>query len=211
MTLTCPDPPNMAAVAKQLHATALQAESEIYVIEQLMRSAVNLPTVVLTSTAAKTGMGANIEHDLGFSTWATTFDNTAGGAGDVTGTFGPDMLGGFTAFLGEGLYEVGLCGTFVASGAVDDNSVRFIYIDLRRPDPTAVGGELTIQRTGYTLFETNTGVGTVTSFVAHMRARPGDRFGFFLIHGNTSSTMNMNTGAIIWASKLSESSLTRLL
>lgn len=206
MTLTCPSDANMAAVAKQLHATALQAEAEIYASEQLMRSAVNLPTVVVNTTAAYTNMPANIVNELSSATWFTVFDNTFGGSG-----FGPQNFSTFTQRLGEGLYEVGLCATFVAMGAVNDNSVRFINIDQYRPDPTAPTGESIIQRSVYTQFETNTGVGTEVAFLAEFRAKPSDRFAFQLLHGNTSSDLQMNAGAYIWASKLSETNLTRVL
>lgn len=211
MTLTCPSESNMAAVAKQLHATALQAEQEIYAAEQEMREAVNLPTVVVTSTANLTGISSGTAQSLTSATFATTFDNTAGGSGGGSGTFGPQNFGFFTSFLGEGIYEVGLCATAVASGAVDNNSVRYFYVEHKRPDPTVLSGEFVVQRVGYTMFESNTGVGAEVSFVGTFRAKAGDRFEFLLLHGNSSSTLTVNTGMIMWASRLSETSLERVL
>jgi hypothetical protein len=211
MTLTCPSPENIAAVAKQLHATALPAEQEIFISEQLMRSAVNRPTVVLTSTSALTGISAATTQDLGLTSWATTFDNTTGAIGSGSGSFGPQNSGGFTTLLGEGLYEVGLCATAVASGVVTDNSYRQFLIQHNRPDPTAVTGAREVQTTGILLFESNTGVGTEASFVGHFRARPGDFFSFLFSHANVGSTMNISTGMIIWASKISDSNLTQVI
>lgn len=213
MTLTCPGSGNnMAAIAKQLHATALEAEADISAIEILMRSAVNLPTVVLTSTANLTGLSQNADLDVGLQiTWATTFDNTDGGGGSASGAFGPQNVNSFVNTLGEGLYEVGFFCTLVASGAVTDNTVRLFWIDHRRPDPTATGGEAIIQRSGYTLFESNTGVGVEAAFAGHFRARPGDRFAFYIFHLNAGSTLTLNSGAIIWATKLSESTLTQVV
>lgn len=212
MTLTCPAPENMAAVAKQLHATALQAEADIFRAEQEMREAVNLPTVVLTSTNNITGLSSGSIEDVGSQgSWVTTFDNTAGGGGSGTGAFGPYNFGFFTGFLGEGVYEVGMCATAVASGAVDNNTVRFFYVEQRRPDPSAVTGEVIVQRVGFTMFESNTGVGSEASFVGTFRVKPQDRFAFLFLHANTSSTMTVNSGMIIWASKLSETSLERVL
>jgi len=212
MALTCPDAPNMAAVAKQMHATAVQAEQDINVIEERMRRGVNPPAVVVTTTAPVAGLSANADHDIGaLATFTTAFDNTNGMGGGGSGTFGPQSFGHFTTVLGEGLYEVGFCLTVTASGVVDDNSLRLFEIRQMRPDPTIFLGESLVQRTGFTNFETNTGTGTDVAFAGHFRMRPLDRFMFVVFHGNTSSTLTVATGAILWSSKVSESSLTRVL
>lgn len=207
MALTCPEESNYAAIAKQLHSTALQAETEISALEQQMRGAVNLPTVVSRLSADETGIPASVDYDVGLNgSWASVFDNTASGSG-----FGPQNFSSFTSFLGEGLYEVGFCATAVASGVVNDNSTRFFFINHLRPDPDVVGGERFLQRVAITLFESNTGVGTEMSIVGHFRAQPLDRFAFFFVHGNTSSTMNILAGAYIWGTKISDSTLNRVL
>lgn len=212
MTLDCPQPSNLAAVAKQLHETALEAETEIRVIEEQMRAAVNRPTVILTSTGAVTGMSNGVSYDFGLTaSWATTFDNTNGGGGSGSGAFGPQNFGSFTSILGEGLYEVGFCATAVASGVVNDNTNRQFLIQHLRPDPTALTGETEIQTVGMLVFESNTGVGSEVSFVGEFRARPLDRFAFLFSHDNTGSTMTINAGAIIWGSKITESTLTQVL
>ena len=211
MTLTCPSDANMGAVAKQLHATALQAEQEIFVAEQQMRAAVNRPTVVVTSTAAITGISSGALQDLGSTSFASTFDNTTGLFGSGSGSFGPFNFGGFTTVVGEGLYEVGLCVTAVASGAVTDNSFRQFLIQHNRPDPTAITGAREVQTTGILLFEPNTGVGVEASFLGHFRVRPGDFFSYLFSHTNVGSTMNINSGMIMWATKVSDSTLTQVL
>ena len=212
MSLDCPAPGNLAAIAKQLHETAQEAEDQISASEQKMRAAVNRPTVVLTSTANLTGLTNGFQNDVGLgATWATTFDNTSGGGGSGTGSFGPQNFGGFTTALGEGLYEVGFCATAVASGVVNDNTNRQFLIQHLRPDPTAVTGETEIQTVGILVFESNTGVGSEVSIVGEFRAREGDRFAFLFSHDNTGSTMIINAGAIIWANKVSNSDLTQVI
>lgn len=212
MSLDCPAPGNLAAIAKQLHETAQEAEDQIAASEQSMRAAVNRPTVILTSTANLTGLSNGVQNDIGLSaTWATTFDNTSGGGGSGTGAFGPQNFGAFTTRLGEGLYEVGFCATAVASGVVNDNTNRQFLIQHLRPDPTALTGEREIQTVGILVFESNTGVGSEVSFVGEFRAREGDRFAFLFSHDNTGSTMTLNSGAIIWGSKVSNSDLTQVI
>ena len=211
MSLSCPEEQNYAAVAKQIHETALEAEQLIFASEQQMRAAVNLPAVLVTSTAAITGLSASQPWDISLGTFVTTFDNTAGGSGSTTGSFTPMNFGFFTEFLGAGLYEVGLCLTVVASGAVDNDTYRQFLILHLRPDPTQVTGEREIQTSGIIMFESATGVGSEVSFVGHFRAEPGDRFQFLFTHGNVSSTMNINTGVLVWATKVSESTLNRVL
>lgn len=207
MTLTCPGDPNYAAVAKQLHSTALQAEADIAAIEQRMRLAVNPPTVIRTMSGNLTGLSANVDNDFGvLGNFVTVFDNNFGGF-----AFGPQQFSFFTQTLGEGLYEVGTCLTAVPSGVSDNDSVRYFVINHMRPDPNAPNGERFLQRVAITMFETNTGIGTEVSIVGEFRAQPLDRFAFIFIHGNTSSTMDILSGAIIWATKLSDSTLNTVL
>lgn len=206
MSLDCPQPANLAAIAKQLHETAVQAEEQIAAAEQQMRAAVNPPTVVRTSTVNFTGISNGVILDLNLLTLATTFDNTTGGSG-----FGPELSGGFTRFLGAGLYEVGLTATVVADGAVTDNSLRQFLIQQRRPDPTTLLGETVVQTVGILMFEPNTGIGMEISIIGEFRAEPEDRFAFLFFHENVASTVTLNAGANLWASKISESTLTRVL
>lgn len=208
MTLTCPEPSNLAAIAKQLHATALQAEADIYASEQLMRASVNRPTVMTVTNAPQTLLVANQDNFI--FPGLTAYDNTAGSQGSGSGAFTPASAD-FASFLGDGLYEVGLCLTATASGVVDDNSVRNISINQMRPDPAALAGFALVQRSSITQFETNTGVGTEIAIVAHFRLVPLDEIRFILFHQNTSSTLTIATGCIMWATKLSDPTLTRIL
>lgn len=206
MSLDCPQEFSLAAVAKQLHETAVQAEEQIAASEQLMRAAVNLPTTIRTSNANFTGVSSGSLTNLNLLSTVLTFDNTTGGPG-----MGPELSGGYTQLLGAGLYEVGMCLTVVASGAVTDNSIRQFLIQHRRPDPTDVSGTVEVQTSGIVLFESNTGVGVEASFVATFRAEPGDIFAFLFYHENVASTVTINSGAILWGTKISESTLTRVL
>lgn len=208
MTLTCPQPSNLAAIAKQLHATALQAEADIYVSEQAMRASVNRPTVVVTTNAPQTTLVANQDNII--FPGLTTYDNTAGSQGAGSGSFTPASAN-FATFLGDGLYEIGLCATATASGVVDNNSVRAFSINHMRPNPATLGGFDLIQRAPITQFETNTGVGTEVAIVGHFRLAPFDEVRFILYHENTSSTLTIATGAIMYATKMSDPTLTRIL
>lgn len=207
MTFPCMEPANTAAIAKKLHSTALEAERQLYDMEQLLRSAANRPTLIQVSNYAITGLAANENVGIGnfnqsgppFPTLFRNFDATY-----LIAEFMP-------ASLGEGLYEVGGAWTAVASGAVNDNSLRQFRIDQERPDPNTVTGYRVVNRTGLTLFETNTGVGVDAAFNGLFRALAGDRFSFNLIHGNTSSTLTVNSGAILWVHKVSDSTLTRVV
>lgn len=203
--LSCPEPENYAAVAKQMHETALEAEARIFELEHLLRFAVNRPTLIQTTTVAITGLGANIDNLIGpgQTTSTRTFDNTA-----LLSEKGVDEFDIF-AELGEGLYEVGMFANVIASGAVDDNSIRSFRIVQQRPDPNL--GVVTVQDSGYTMFESNTGVGSDCCIVSHFRMRTSDRLAFIFFHQNTSSTMNVSSGNIFWLHKLSDSSIIRTL
>lgn len=203
--LSCPEPANYAAVAKQLHETALEAEARIFGLEHQLRSAVNRPTIIQTTTTAITGLGANLDLFIGPSLTipARTFDNTA--------LLGEKYIDEFDLFesLGEGLYEVGMYAHVIASGVVNDNTMRSFRIVQRRPDPDL--GTITVQDSGYTMFESNTGVGTDCCIVALFRMRATDRLEFIFFHQNTSSDMDASIGNIFWVHKLSASSIIRTL
>lgn len=211
MTLTCPEESNIAAIAKQMHATAVQAENEFFAAEQLMRAAVNRPTVVLTTIAPDDFPPSTLNNIGDLLGWVTLYDNTAGdGDPSLTGGFGPNDSGDFTRSLGAGLYEVGMFVRLTAVGVVTDNSFRQLLIQHNHPDPLAMTGEVEVQTSGILLFETNTGVGVETGFIGHFNVVEGDRFDFLLSHNN-GSNLDVNSGAYIWASKISDSTLTRVL
>lgn len=202
MDLSCPQPENYAAIAKQLHLTALQAEARIFELERELRSAVNRPTYIQRSTAAITGIVANVEENIGpfgGGSFVTIFDNIGAAFDDV------DDRGVFD-ITGEGMYEIGLYAHVIASGAVNDNSWRSFRIAQQRPDPNALSGTSIVDEVSYTMFESNTGVGVSCCLMGHFRIQEGDDVKFLLFHQNTSSTLNASIGNIVWMHKLSDSS-----
>jgi len=203
MTLDCPQPSNYAAIAKQMHATALQVEESIFDLERQLRSAVNGPTYIQTSTATITGLVANVEQFVGPSgggSYVTTFDNTGAFFLDV------DSPGMFE-ITGAGMYEIGMFVAVVASGAVDDNSWRSFRIAQQRFDSDEPSGLAIVDEVSYTLFESNTAVGTSCCLVGHFRIEPTDTVRFLLFHQNTSSTLTASAGSIVWMHKLSDSNV----
>lgn len=203
--LDCPQPDNYAAIAKQLHETALQAESCIFEQEILLRSMVNRPSMVKTTTATITGILISVDETVTGGSQSYVFNNTG-----MTSNTGPDNSTDIWEFLGEGMYEIGWTCTAIASAAVTDNSVRIFRIEQLRPDPTSSTGFDVIQETGYTLFETNTGNGTDVSFCGTFRIVPGDLVNLKLFHDN-ASTMNISTGMYVWMCKVSDVSLRQVL
>lgn len=202
MALSCPDDANYAAIAKQLHETALEAEERIFTLEHLLRSAVNRPTIIMTSTSTVTGIPANVEWRLGPAavdgSWVYTFDNT----GLVPVGYPDDPL--LIQKMGEGVYDFGIYISFIPSGVVDDNSGRLMRILHFRPDPTAPGGRLLVNQAGYLLFEPSTGNEVNFTLIGTFRMLPEDYVEYMLVHSNTSSDLDSPAGAITWVHKLSE-------
>lgn len=209
MTLSCPDGGNYAAIAKQLHETAVQAEERIFELEQELRSAVNRPTIVQIFTAPQTGYIANFEANFGSSVGPFTyaFNNIPG---DCT------VDNDDTAYiqLGEGVYEIGVAATAVPAGAVNDNSIRIWQIKHYRPDPSSVdivlSGFSFVDRTGMTKVEANSVIGVKVAMAGTFRIRPGDRILFTLLHTNVASTINISDISC-YMSKVSDASLTEVL
>jgi hypothetical protein len=199
--LSCPDEQNYAAIAKQLHETALEAEARIFELERTLRSAVNRPTIIWTSTALVTGIPANVEWRVGPAggdgSWVSSFDNT----GLVPFEF-PDSTT-VIAKLGAGVYEVGININFQPSVLVDDNSERLLRILHYRPDPTSLSGKLQINQAAYFLFEPSAGVGIDFSLIGTFNMQPNDWIEYNFLHSNVNSDMDSPAGAITWIHKLS--------
>lgn len=204
--LDCPQPDNYAAIAKQLHETAVQAEERIYCIEQQLRSAVNRPTVVLTTTADM-GPFANTSGTdpltgvqiFGPShTFTTTFRNTLDVAGSGTGWA-----------LSPGMWHVGVYGATFSTGAATDNSYRQMRAVLARPNPA--GLYTYAQEDSETSFESANGVQILITTSAVFRVEAGDMVLFLFRHGNLASTVSVATGAIAWFTKLSSSDVVRVI
>jgi hypothetical protein len=206
MTLPCPQESNYAAVAKQLHATALDVESRIFTLEQELREAVNRPTMVQTFSDPQPGMLDNFEEIFPFGNFTYTFNNT----GTAFGVGNNDEI--YIA-LGEGVYEIGVAGFAAASGGVTNNSFRVWQIKQYRQDP----GSLDPVMIGYSmvnrsvLTQTEPGTGNEFSFSGVFRIRPRDIIFFTLLHTNTASTLTLSAGTITWMHKLADSNLTEVV
>lgn len=203
--LDCPQPDNYAAIAKQLHETALQAEACIFAEEIALRAMVNRPSIVKVTTASITGLSTGTDQLVNGGTPSFPFNNTG-----MTSDTGPDNSEALYVFLGEGMYEVGWTCTAVASGAVTDNSFRVFRIEQARHDPTSATGFQIVNQTGYTVFESNTGIGVEVSFSGVFRIRPTDRINLMLLHNNASS-LSIDPGMYVWMSKVSDVSLRQVL
>lgn len=185
--LECPTPDNYAAIALQLQETALQTEACLFDLERLLRSAVNRPTLIRTSTSP-VSVVSGFFQPVGFSSTTLTFANT-------TTT---DFVGGFP----EGVWHVGANITAIASGAVDDNSYRYLTVRLRNssdpPSAPDVTGVVTSVR------EVNNGFGVDMSLTAVIVIRANQELVIDFAHGNTSSNLNISTGAVYWATRISD-------
>lgn len=204
MTFPCPQPENYAAVAKQLHDTALRAESAIYEKEQLLRSAVNRPTLINTSTDTQTDIPANSDNVLNPVT-VVTFANFPLLSSNDSVHSDADTY----RVTGEGIYEVGVSGNLVASGAITPASHRTFKVHLLRPDPSALLNP-TVFTAGYTIYEPNWAAGVDFSFNAVMRIQPFDTVQFVINHGNASPLI-LSVGAIFWMQKVSDVDITRVV
>lgn len=198
--LSCPTPDSYAAIAKQMHETAVEAEERIFALEQTLRGAVNLPTMIQTTTVNQTGIGDSTDFVLG-TTFTTNFLNFDVPAGTEL-FFDPEPFSVFP----EGMYEVGFCATFVPSGVANLNSQRTFRINHLRPDPSMFTS--TVDFSQFTMYESGTGNGVNISMTAYFRMRPLDSLLFTINHANIASTLTMELGAIFWMHRTSDANIT---
>ena len=178
----CADPANYAAVALQLQETALDAEACIYTLEQRLRGAVNLPTLIAPVTAA--GIASDFQFTL-----------TPG-----TPTFQNSTFSAFNTLLPRGVYQAGIFFTITASGAVNDNTYRFAMIYTRNAYAAlTVPNKYNVFETS---FESNNGSGMDMTLHTVLESDGQDLVLFAAQHGNTSSTCNVS--GFVWISKLSD-------
>lgn len=204
MVLSCPDGQNYAAIAKQMHETALEAEQRIYTLEQQLRAASNRPTLIQVSTTAVTGLISGIESYIarfGGASMTNTFNNTGMSANDSV-----DSNGTF-ALLGAGVYEIGLFASAVASGAVTDNSQRLFRIRQQRPDFTNLAGFTIVHEASILQFESNTGVGVDVCVVGTFKMQAGDNIRFTFFHDNVASNVNISIGTVVWLHRISDANV----
>lgn len=213
MTLSCPDGANYAAIAKQLHETALEAEARIFSLEYMLRAAVNRPTIVQITTSAITGIASSLVNETiigpeGAGGATTLFNNTKilFGSVDESNMFFPPG-GPSGSGLGAGVYEVGIFASAVASGAVTDNSQRVFRIKQERVDLTQPSGVALVQEASILQFETNTGVGADCCASGTFKMQENDRIAFTFAHDNAASTVNVSAGTVVWLHRLSDSTI----
>lgn len=200
--LDCPTPENYAAIAKQLHETALETEERIYCIEHQLRSGTNRPTYVATTTAS---MGpfpattANVTFSIFGSGTASTvnFNNHP--------TIAVDNGGRWT--LGPGMWHMG-CGIVLSTaGAATDNSYRQITL-VRQNN---IGGSNVLDRVIQTTYETANSVVYYMTLSAILRVGAFETVQFQFSHGNLASSYSIFSGAVVWFTKISDSDVIRVI
>ena len=204
--MDCPQEENFAAIAKQLHETAVQAEERIYCMEQQLRLAVNLPTFVATSTADM-GPFANVsgtDPATGSVLFTTSTPITVNFANMVS----PNSILGWA--LAPGIWHVGICGASFSVGAASDNTYRQMRITKVRTHPI-VGTNEILQEASHTSYETANGVQILLSVDGVFKIETGERIQFLFRHGNTASNVSIATGAIMWMTRISDSNVVRVI
>lgn len=195
--LTCPQPENYAAVALQLQHTALQAEACLFDLERRLRAATNRPTTVLTSTATQT-IDANTLTDLGTGGMTVNFNNIPATSLSTPVT----SLTNLGPNLPVGVYEVGVSLNAIATGAVDDNSLRFIRIRTKKAGTPVNAPEDFLSEE--TIYEPNNGNGSDMTLITTVTLNGSQELFFSFQHTNVSSTINISIGATFWWARLSD-------
>lgn len=204
--LDCPNEENFAAIAKQLHETAVQAEERIFCMEQQLRSAVNRPTIVVTTTADM-GPFASVsgtDPNTGSTLFTTATPITVNFANMVS----PNSTVGWA--LPPGIWHVGAYGASFSVGAASDNTYRQLRILKIRTHPI-VGTAEFLEEASHTSYETANGVQILLSVDAVFKLEAGERILFYFRHGNIASNVSIAPGAIAWMTKLSDSDVVRVI
>lgn len=206
--LNCPEPENYAAVAKQLHETALQAEERIYCLEQQLRYAVNRETLVQTTTAdmGPFASSSGTTTDGGFTIFTTATASTLSFLNFEL----PPSEGSNGWRLPPGMWHVGCYGATFSVGAANDNTYRQMRIIKGRTNPDTGGLEYLEEASG-TAFETANGVQILITVSDVFKVEEGDRILFLFRHANTSSNVSIASGAIVWFTRLSDADVIRVI
>lgn len=183
------EPANYAAVALKLQETALSAEACLFPVEKLLRQAVNLPTLIRTSTSTQSMVNGIQATLAGVTTTAVTFTNSA--------------YNDFSLVPPAGVWVVGCYVNAIAVGAVNDNTFRHLFIVTRRRfAPFAEADRYVYTQTQ---FEANVGNGVDMQACTTITSNGvDDLIQFRFLHGNTSSNLNISIGAIYWAQRVSD-------
>lgn len=190
----CPSPENYAAIALQLQETALQAEQCLYDIQTQMRAASNPPTLVLTSTATEGGIQDTMLL-LGFGAPVVTFSNMEQDS--------------FLGLWPEGVWQVGVTVNAIATGAVNAQTQRELFITVRgADDPPSVANRYQAM---VSVYEPNNGLGQDMALCTTVVVGARERISFFFRHDNSSSSMNISVGARYWATRISDTTALRVV
>lgn len=203
--MDCPQETNFAAIAKQLHETAVQAEERIYCMEQQMRSGVNRPTIVVTTTADMGPYGSTLGTD---DTGWTIFSPSAPVTTSFSNMVSPNSFFGWA--LPPGVWHVGAYGASFSVGAASDNTYRQLRILKVRTHPI-VGSFEFLEEASHTSYETANGVQILLCADGVFKMEAGERILFLFRHGNIASDVSIATGAIAWMTKLSDSTVVRVI
>lgn len=197
---SCPQPENYAAIAKQLHQTALQAEQRIYCLERAVRAATNLPTAISLKTANTFQIVPNLEGII-FDRW---------NSGDYTGLFAnsPMQISSGMRYP-AGIYQMGIYVDAVAVGAVTTNSYRAAIIEVHETTATIPTGQY-VKRADETFQDPNNGLGNWICVETVQRIEEGNFVAFKFFHQNASD-MSIAVNSLAWMTKLSDLNVTQVL
>lgn len=196
--VTCPDSEALGDVALQLQQTALEAEACIFTQERLLRSAVNRPTIITTTTATF-NISSGVESTLvDQGTPVVTFNNsTIAPAGQAWRNF----------FLQGGVFACGVTYN-VTAAAPADNTLRRTALGLRlTSDPSPQYSQSMV----FSQFETTATLGVDVSIMGVFAAQPGTVYGNATLLQANGTVMVVSTGLILWATRLGDISATRTL
>jgi hypothetical protein len=162
-------------------------------LEAQLRSAANRPTIVnITSTAPS--IVVNTRTRIALST-TTTFSNSA------------NLLTQNT--LPAGIYEAGVWLNATAAGAVTDNSFRQLEIVVRGVnDPSTVPD---VYNAYAIIYESNNGSGMDMMLNTTVVLDGTQVIQYHFIHANAGSNVVIAAGAILWATKISDTTVPRVV
>lgn len=190
--LTCPSEASLGDVALILQKTALEAEACIYEQEIALQTAINRPTLVW-QTASSISVIPNSDEQITLQGNPTILFNNTG--------FGSPP----SVFALGGIFLYGITLNAVASGTVNDNTIR--RITLQTVDNLFNGSP--IDTVYYTVFETSAAGGMDMTcwglFSVPVNSSAIIRF----VHANTSSNINISAGAIQYITRIGDNSTVR--
>jgi hypothetical protein len=188
------------ATPLDMQLLAEQIDAALWVQYQELQAEFRPPTFVAQLTADMTGLGSLLDNDVTLTTLNSTllYSNA------------PWVRGINYVPPEAGSYLFGACATFVCSGTIDAGTIRTFWCTVLSPSSPG-------QYTRYSFFDSDTETGAalgtgisvqgVVEWPQNITPTPAPAStGIQLMqrNGNTSSTMTMKAGAIVWATKISD-------